>query len=96
MTRITYRRAWCDDCFDDCYWSYDETTGITKHVGSGTLALAAALEPLRRQGAYVRHLGHGDFQATLYKAGPIALTLDWQMAIQLADQRETIDQDQDW
>jgi hypothetical protein len=96
MTRIEFSRAWCADCFDDCYWSYNAQTGITRHIGSGTLALAAALNPLKRAGYYISHRGHGDYTATLYKAAPIALPLDWQMAMQLADQRETVDQDQDW
>lgn len=93
MTTIQFDRAWCADCYDDCYWSYNETSGITRHVGSGTPALAAALRPLRDAGYYISHR-HGSYTATLYKAAPLAL--DWQMALDLADQRESVNIDQDW
>jgi len=96
MTRIQFRKAWCNECFANCYWSHNDSTGQAKHVGTGTPALADALEPLRRAGYYISHLGHGDYTATLYKAAPIALPPDWQIALQLADQRENVDTDQDW
>lgn len=93
MTTIQFSRAWCDECYDDCYWSYNEQTGINQHIGSSTLALAAALQPLREHGYYISHR-RGTYTATLYKAAPLAL--DWQLALDLADHHESIDIDQDW
>lgn len=78
--KIEFKKAWCDECFADCYFSYDHSTGVSQHIGTGTPALSKALQPLKQQGYYVKHLGHGDYSATIYKAAPLALPLEWQIA----------------
>jgi hypothetical protein len=92
--RIEFKKTWCDECFADCYFSYDHSTGINKHEGVGTNALSKALAPLKTQGYYVKHLGRGDYEATLYKAAPLAipLPLEWQI---LAESKEP-EYIQDW
>jgi len=82
--RIEFRKAWCDECFADCYYSYDYSTGVNQHVGAGTLPLANALSPLKRQGYYISHLGHGNYEATLYKAAPL-VPLEWQIVAESKD-----------
>lgn len=95
MTRVQFSKAWCNECFANCYFSYNEQTSETKHIGAGTVNLAQELEPLKKSGYYIKHSGHGDYTATLYKAAPIALPLDWQIAL-IETHEPAIDQNQDW
>mgnify|MGYP001586841442 CR=1 FL=1 len=90
--RIQIARAWCDACLASCYQAYDESTGIRSHVGNTTADLGAYTAPLKERGFYISHRG-GVYTATLYKSQPLALPLDWQMAI---EERESVDVDQDW
>lgn len=96
MITIEFKRAWCAECWMNCYFSYSSSTGRTTHVGDSA-SMAEALAKLTRSGYSTRHDGRGDYSARLWKAAPIALPIDWQMGLELADQpRETVDQNQDW
>lgn len=89
--RIQIARAWCDQCLMDCWHSYDEGTSRKEHLGESN---AAKWEELQDKGYQVSHRG-GVYTFTLYKAQPLALPLDWQMALE-SREPEYVDIEQDW
>lgn len=86
--KIHLSNTWCDEHLARCWQSYNEGTGENKHINytQETKAL-----PLR---GYI-YTGHraGVFTYSLRKSQPLALPLDWQMAI---EERESVDEYQDW
>lgn len=91
---IQMSRAWCDECLRDCWFTFDEQSQVNQHIGQDN---AHAWNTLKAQGYTVKHSGGGAFTFTLWKARPLALPLDWQMAI---EERETKEpeylENQDW
>lgn len=90
--RIQIARAWCDECLQDCFFSYDESTGRKEHLGASTTDLGRKSEELKERGFVASHRS-GVFTYTRYNSQPLALPLDWQMA---GDERESVDVYQDW
>jgi len=90
--RIQIARAWCDECLSQCFFARDESTGTNQHLGASTSDLGRKSEELKARGFLASHRS-GVFTYTLYKSQPLALPLDWQMAI---EERESVDQEQDW
>jgi len=91
MITVKISRAWCDEHMGDCWHSYNENTGESKHVDSYT----AECKRLEAQGYYYAGHRRGVFTYHLTKSAPLALPLDWQMAIE-AKGPEYIDINQDW
>lgn len=89
--RIQIARAWCDEHLAQCWEAYDEGTGVHEHLGASN---AAKWEELKAKGYQPAHRG-GVYTFTLYKAQPLALQLDWQMALKTREP-EYIDIEQDW
>ena len=97
MTRIRIARAWCDECLRDCWFSFNENTFEHKHIG---IDISQVWENLKAQGYQVAHRA-GVFTFTQWKGSPLApcdtaplaLPLDWQMAI---EERESVDTYQEW
>lgn len=90
--RIQIARAWCDACLMQCFFAHDESTGQNQHLGAQTTDLAHKAEELKAKGFRASHRS-GVYTYTLWKSAPLALPLDWQMAI---EERQYIDVDQDW
>lgn len=90
--RIQIARAWCDECLSQCFFAHDENTGVNQHLGNSTSDLATKSQELKAKGYYESHRS-GVYTYTLYKAAPLALPLEWQMAI---EERQLVDVDQDW
>jgi len=90
MQKVILSKAYCDDHMGECWQAYDESTMQTRCE----LSYTEASQRLKAQG-YV-YTGHkaGQYTYTLRKSAPLALPLDWQMAIE--ERREYIDVDQDW
>lgn len=63
-----------------------------EHIGANTADLGQKSEELKARGYQASHRA-GVFTFTLWKAAPLALPLDWQMAI---EERESVDIYQDW
>lgn len=87
--RIQIARAWCDQCLRDCWFSFDEGTRISEHLGESN---AEKWNELKSKGYQPRHNGGGAFTFTLWKAAPLALPLEWQI---LAESKEP-EYVQDW
>lgn len=87
--RIQIARAWCDECLAQCWFAFDEQTRVNEHLGMDN---SKKWEELKAQGYQPAHRG-GVYTFTLWKAQPLALPLDWQMAI---EERQHIDVNQDW
>lgn len=87
--KIQISRAWCDDDLCQCWFSFDETTRVTEHLGTSN---AAKWDELKAKGYQVKHNGGGVFTFTLWKAAPLAMPFEWQMV------RETKEPEyiQDW
>ena len=96
MNQITAARAWCDECFANCYHAYNHNTGQKTHIGPTTADLGAYAEKLTTKGYRAAHKGGGTFTYTLYKSAPLALPLDWQMAIDEQHQTKEPEYIQDW
>jgi hypothetical protein len=86
--RIQIARAWCDECLDQCWFSYDEASGVNEHLGTSN---ASKWQALKDKGYQIAHSGGGVFTFTLYKAAPL-IPLEWQM---VAESREP-EYIQDW
>ena len=83
--------------YGDEWARYAERMEMLRDLAAIRADMAEALAKLTRAGYSTRHDRHGDYSARLWKAAPIALPIDWQMGLELADQpRETVDQNQDW
>ncbi len=87
MSHIQYfERDYCDDCMD-IHWV--ELTRYRKIICHGHNYI-----PHDTATHYTRRMGRG-VEIVPYTR-PRSMPLDWQLTMQLADQRETIDQNQDW
>lgn len=86
---VTITRAYCDDHLAECYQAHDSATGQTKCIDYLTETTR-----LKEQG-YI-YTGHhaGQYTYALRKSTPLALPIDWQMAIE--ERPEYVDVDQDW
>jgi len=89
---ITRDRVYCDNHIAMCHQAYDDATGITKCIDDP----AAYGKRLLNCGYYYAGHHRGEFTYTLRKSSPLSMPTDWQMAMDLADQRETVDIYQDW
>jgi hypothetical protein len=89
---VTRDRVYCDRHIDLCHQAYDDATGLTKCIEDP----AAYGKRLLAMGYYYSGHNHGLYTYTLRKSSPLALPADWQMALELADQRETREIVQDW
>jgi len=87
---VTLSRAYCDDHMGECWQAHNEATGKTECVPSYT----EESQKLKSQG-YV-YTGHraGLYTYSLRKSAPLALPLDWQIAIE--ERPEYVDVYQDW
>jgi len=86
--RIQLARAWCDQCLSDCWFAFNEQTGVNQHLGESN---AEKWVELKAQGYEPAHRG-GVYTFTQWKAAPLALPLEWQMIAE-SKQPEYI---QDW
>lgn len=99
--QITLAPAWCDNHLAQCWHSYNHQTGITSHLGNPEGIQPAELAKLGAEFARLKELGYiiahrsGTYTATRYTSQPLALPLDWQMALE-SREPEYIDIDQDW
>ena len=98
--KIILAPAWCEDHLAQCYYSHDENTGITKHLGNidsifpaQSQELAAEMNRLEGIGYKPAHRGGGEYTLTRYNDRLANLPLDWQMA---AEERASVDEYQDW
>ncbi len=89
---IQLSRAACDECFDLCWFAYDEATGQNKHIDDLTTYRAE----LEAQGFY--YAGYRAGVLTYKRARAAApLAVDWQMLLEAHEaERKMIDIDQDW
>jgi hypothetical protein len=91
MQKVILTRAYCDDHMGECWQSFNEATQKTECVPSYT----EESQRLKAKG-YI-YTGHraGQYTYALRKSAPLALPLDWQMAI---EERQTKEPEyiQDW
>lgn len=92
MLSVTIARSWCKEHLANCYFCFNEQTGENTHIGHATWDLARFMKALEKQGFWFRHRA-GVYSGTCWKATPIPLPLDWQLA---EEQHEAIDLNQDW
>jgi NOL1/NOP2/fmu family ribosome biogenesis protein len=97
--QITLARVWCNEHLAQC-WHINEN-GMTRPLCSkesiqpaGSATLGAKIAELKEKGFTISH-HYPQYVATRYKSQPLALPLDWQMAI---EERQTKEPEyiQDW
>lgn len=87
--RVQISRAWCNECLSQCWFSYDESSGVNEHLGESN---ATKWKSLKAQGYLAKHNGGGVFTFTLYKDHLHSLPLEWHI---LAESKEP-EYIQDW
>jgi len=86
---VTLSRTYCDDHMGECWQAHNEATGKTECIDYTTEVKRLELS------GYV-YTGHraGLYTYALRKSAPLALPLDWKMAIE--ERPEYVDVYQDW
>jgi hypothetical protein len=98
--KIELSKAWCNEHLAQCWHEYDHATQINKSLcnpdsiePAGTIAFAKRTTELKQKGYTISH-HYPKYIATLWKAAPLNVSLEWQL---LAESKpEYIDVDQDW
>lgn len=88
--QIIISRAYCDDHLGECWQTYNTATMQTRCIDYAT-------EKKRLELSGYVYTGHraGQYTWTLRKSAPLALPLDWQMAIEARETKEP-EYIQDW
>jgi hypothetical protein len=75
MIEISFARAFCDEHLEDCYFSYNENTGETIHIGD-TADYREAANELEAHGYYYAGHMHQAFVYRSRRSAPINEPLD--------------------
>jgi hypothetical protein len=91
--RIVISRIWCNECLQDCFQAFDESTGRWTHLGPETQDFVAYSNELKAQGYYSRHEG-----GSTYAFYPLAKhpSIPDDLVRYIEAHSDLIDAEQDW